>query len=160
VARRHLLSALAALVPLSLPVAAQTGRAYGTPQEARWMLERAIQALRTDEAKALQLFIEGGEGFRQKDLYPFCGGSDGMFSAHPELMGLSMRNMQSKRGPGLGEKLYEIAKEGEIAEVTYYWTRPGSTEILQKVALVTRVGDQVCAVGYYRPVRRGKEAVP
>lgn len=26
--------------------------------------------------------------------------------------------------------------------------------------LVTRVGDQLCAVGYYRPDHRGKEPVP
>ena len=60
----------------------------------------------------------------------------------------------------LGEWLYETAKEDEIGRVTYFWPRPGSTDILQKIALVTRIGDQVCAVGYYRPGHRGKEALP
>jgi len=35
-------------------------------------------------------------------------------------------------------------------EVAYMWPRPGSTEPVQKVTFVTKVGDQVCAVGYYK----------
>ena len=35
-----------------------------------------------------------------------------------------------------------------------------ATDSLQKVALVTRIGEQVCAVSYYRPVRRSREALP
>jgi hypothetical protein len=135
-------------------------RDYGTPRDARMMLERVIGALQTDEDRALQLFIEGAPGFRQADLYPYCGGPDGMFTAHPDLMGSSMRALHDKRGNPLGETLYSVAKEGEIAPVTYYWPRPGSTDVLRKVALVTKIGDQVCAVGYYVPGRRGKEAVP
>jgi signal transduction histidine kinase len=124
------------------------------------MVERVIGALQLDEAKALQMFIAGGPGFREADLYPYCGGPDGMFTAHPELMGQSLRSLRDKRGNAFGERLYAAAEEGEIAFVTYYWTRRGSTEILEKVALVTKIGDQVCAVGYYRPMRRGKEMVP
>ena len=64
------------------------------------------------------------------------------------------------RGNPLGQWLYETAKENQIGRFTYFWPRPGSTDILQKIALVTRIGDQVCAVGYYRPGHRGKEALP
>ena len=133
-------------------------RDFGSPQEALWMLERVIGAMRTDQAKALQLFNEGAAGFRELDLYPYCGNDEGVFTAHPELVGTSMRELRDKRGNPLGEWLYETAKD-EIGRVTY-WPRPGSTDILQKIALVTRIGDQVCAVGYYRPGHRGKEALP
>jgi hypothetical protein len=139
---------------------AQQSRDFGSPEDARFMLERVMGAMRTDPAKAVLLFNEGVPSFREADLYPYCGGADGMFTAHPQLMGTSMRDLRDKRGNPLGQWLYETAKEGEIREVTYYWPRPGSTEILQKVALVTRIGDQVCAVGYYRPGRRGKESLP
>jgi hypothetical protein len=30
------------------------------------------------------------------------------------------------------------------------WPRPGQTDPVQKVVYVTKVGDQVCAVGYYQ----------
>ena len=159
--RQHFAAAtIAAIALVPVSAGAQTARDYGTPRDARLMLERVIGALKTDEAKALHLFIEGAPGFREADLYPYCGGPDGMFTAHPELMGRSLRELRDKRGNPLGQWLYETAKEGEINEVTYYWPRPGSTRVLQKVALVTRIGDQVCAVGYYRPDHRGKEAIP
>ncbi len=123
--RQHLAAATVAaigLVPLS--TGAQTDRDYGTPRDARLMLERVIGALKTDEAKALHLFIEGAPGFREADLYPYCGGPEGMFTAHPALMGSSLRALRDKRGNPLGQWLYETAKEGEIHEVTYYWPRP------------------------------------
>ena len=74
-----------------------------------------------------------------------------MFTAHPELVGTSMRELRDKRGNPLGEWLYETAKEEQAGRVTNFWPRPGSLEILRKVALVTRIGGQVCALGYYRP---------
>jgi hypothetical protein len=156
--RRYLLSIAFAL--LLTPAQAQLSRDFGSPQDALFMLERVIGAMRTDPVKAVRLFNEGAVGFREADLYPYCGGADGTFTAHPDLVGTSMRDLLDKRGHPLGRWLYDTAKEGEINEVTYYWPRPGSTEILQKVALVTRVGDQVCAVGYYRPGHRGKETIP
>jgi hypothetical protein len=155
------LSLSIALAALSaIPAQAQQSRDFGSPQDALLMLERVIGAMRMDQAKALQLFTAGAPGFREADLYPYCGDAAGVFTAHPELAGTSMRDLLDKRGNPLGQWLYETAREGEIGRVTYFWPRPGSTEILQKVALVTRVGDQVCAVGYYRPGHRGKEAIP
>ena len=50
---------------------------YGTPAEAKAMLEKAVAALKVDQAKALQMFTKGEGGFREKDLYPYCGGPDG-----------------------------------------------------------------------------------
>ncbi|EXI75262.1 MAG: hypothetical protein AW07_01163 [Candidatus Accumulibacter sp. SK-11] len=46
--------------------------------------------------------------------------------------------------------MYAAAKDGTISEVTYMWPRPGQTDPVVKVAYVTRIGDQVCAVGYYK----------
>ena len=36
------------------------------------MLEKAVVALKADQAKALQMFTKGEGGFREKDLYPYC----------------------------------------------------------------------------------------
>jgi hypothetical protein len=30
------------------------------------------------------------------------------------------------------------------------WPRPGTTDPVQKISYVTKIGDQVCAVGYYK----------
>ena len=157
--RRFCLFLILAALP-ALPALAQAKRDFGSPQEALWMLERVIGAMRTDQVTALRLINQGAAGFRELDLYPYCGNDEGLFTAHPDLTGTSMRDLRDKRGDPLGEWLYATAKEDAIGRVTYFWPRPGSTDILQKIALVTRIGDQVCAVGYYRPGHRGKEALP
>jgi hypothetical protein len=33
--------------------------------------------------------------------------------------------------------------------VEYVWPRPGETEPLPKTAYITKVGNQICGVGYY-----------
>jgi hypothetical protein len=42
------------------------------------------------------------------------------------------------------------ASEGKMREVTYPWPRPGSVKPLEKHTLYTKVGDQICGVGYYK----------
>ncbi len=145
---KSLLTAAAIPLAFSLTLPA-TAADYGTAEEAKAMLMKAVEALKADEEKALTMFQKGEGGFKDGDLYPFCGGPDGNFTAHPSLTGKSLADLEDKEGKPLGEEIYAIAEEGEIAEVEYMWPRPGETEPIQKTAYVTKVGDQVCAVGYY-----------
>jgi signal transduction histidine kinase len=124
--------------------------AYGTAAEAKAMLEKAAAALKADKAKALAMFAKGEGGFKDRDLYPFFGGPDGNYTAHPTLMGRNMKEMKDKAGKAAGAEIYEVAQAGKINEVSYMWPRPGSETPVQKVSYVTKVGDQVCAVGYYK----------
>lgn len=123
---------------------------FGTPAEARAMLDKAVAAVKADKAAALAQFTKGEGGFKDRDLYPFCGGPDGNFTAHPSLVGKSMKDLKDKAGKALGTELYSSAKDGAVSEVAYAWPRPGSEQPVQKVSYVTRIGDQVCAVGYYK----------
>ena len=123
---------------------------YGTASEAKAMLDKAVAAVKADKAKALGAFASGQGGFKDRDLYPFCGGPDGNFTAHPTLVGKSMKDLKDKTGKALGAEMYQVAKEGAVSEVAYMWPRPGATDPVQKVSFVTKVGDQVCAVGYYK----------
>ena len=52
--------------------------------DARWLLRRAVAAVKADESKALTEFSKGQDGFRTQDLYVFCFGADGKVSAHPD----------------------------------------------------------------------------
>ena len=57
---------------------------FGTAEEAKAMLERAVAAVKKDEAKALDMFDTGEGGFKDRDLYVFCANaSDGILTAHP-----------------------------------------------------------------------------
>ena len=141
-------------VALSVMAVAAIGTAvaaeFGTAAEAKAMLERAGAAVKTDKAKALAMFTKGEGGFKDRDLYVFCGGPDGNFTAHPSLVGKSLKELKDKAGKPLGEQIYKVAQGGKISEVAYMWPRPGSTEPVQKVTFVTKAGDQICAVGYYK----------
>ncbi|WP_227815957.1 cache domain-containing protein [Nitrogeniibacter aestuarii] len=123
---------------------------FGNADEAKAMLQKAVAAISADKATALSQMAKGEAGFADRDLYPFCGGPDGNFTAHPKLTGQSMKGLKDKAGKAIGESFYAVAKEGAIAEVDYVWPRPGGADPVQKVSFVTKVGDQVCAVGYYK----------
>lgn len=145
--------AAACALPMMMFVGVQAADERGTAAEAKTMLDKAVAAVKADEAKALVQFTadakaKGGEFFK-KDLYVFCGGEDGNFSAHPSLVGKSMKSLMDKATPpfAVGEEFYKAAAKG--AEVTYQWPLPGATDPQKKVAIVAQAGKQVCAVGYY-----------
>jgi signal transduction histidine kinase len=124
---------------------------FGTAAEAKAMLEKAVADVKANKSAALAQFAKGEGGYKDRDLYPFCGGPDGNFTAHPTLTGKSLKDLKDKEGKALGEVMYKEAKEGTISEVSYMWPRPGTTEpLVQKVSYFTKVGDQICAVGFYK----------
>jgi signal transduction histidine kinase len=145
--RRYLRRALV-VVSFGFAAVALAGD-FGTAAEAKAMLEKAVAALKASKASSLTMFVKGEGGFKDRDLYVFCGGPDGLFTAHPTLVGKSLKDLKDKAGKPLGEEIYKSAQEGKISEVTYMWPRPGTTDPVKKVSYVTKVGDQVCAVGYY-----------
>ena len=147
---KTIISAACAVTLCASATLALAAGEFGTAAEARAMLDKAVVAVKADKAKALDQFAKGEGGFKDRDLYPFCGGPDGNFTAHPSLNGKSMKDLKDKADQPLGSKFYEQAKEGAVSEVAYQWPRPGSTDPVKKVSLVTKVGDQVCAVGYYQ----------
>ena len=124
---------------------------YGTPEEAKAMLEKAVAAVKEDKAKALDMFNKGEGGFKDRDLYVACANaSDGVVTAHPYLKGEQLKDIKGKKGYPVGQEMMQKATEGEIKEVTYWWPRPGSDTPLEKTAFYTKAGDQICGVGYYK----------
>ncbi|MDX1401188.1 MAG: cache domain-containing protein, partial [Kiloniellales bacterium] len=127
-----------------------SGAEVGTRDEAKAMLERAVAVLKADKDRALDLFTSGDGGFIDRDLYVFCGGPDGMVTAHPYFMGVSIKAFKDKTGMKVGEEIYASAKEGEISEITYKMVQPGGgEEQVDKISFYTKVADQICGVGFY-----------
>jgi hypothetical protein len=125
---------------------------FGTAEEAKSMLERAVAAVKEDKAKALDMFSNGEGGFKDRDLYVWCANaSDGIITATPYWnRGKQLRDIEGKRGAPFGETVMQNATEGTIKETTYWWPRPGTDKPLEKTALYTKIGDQICSVGYYK----------
>ena len=141
---------LSTLSVMAMATSAYAAGEFGTAAEAKAMLDKAVIAVKANKADALAKFTKGEGGFKDRDLYPFCGGPDGNFTAHPTMTGKSMKELKDKTGASMGEDMYKAASEGKVSEVNYMWPRPGTTEPVKKVSYVTKIGDQVCAVGYYK----------
>jgi signal transduction histidine kinase len=137
---------LASALAASTAIAAD----YGSAKEARAMLDKAVAEVKKDKTAALAKFNKGEDGYKDRDLYPFCTNLDGMTTAHPTHKGKNMKELKDKGGKAFGEEIIKVAEEGKVKEVTYMWPKPGQTEPTQKVTYVTKVGDQVCGVGYYK----------
>jgi hypothetical protein len=124
---------------------------YGTAEEARATLDKAVAAVKADKAKALDMFNKGEGGFKDRDLYVFCANaSEGVITAHPTHKGEQLADIKGKKGFPLGQEMMKNATEGKVSEVTYWGPRPGSDKPLEKTSFYTKVGDQICGVGYYK----------
>src|SRR3974390_3487782 len=102
--RTLMIGAVSALT-LSAAALAQQG---GTPQEARAMLDKAVAAVKADQAVALAMFIKGEGGFRDRELYPFCFRiADGKSLAGPKAVpaGTDVRSLKDANRNSYGEAI-------------------------------------------------------
>jgi hypothetical protein len=128
----------------------------GTAEEARVMLDRAVAAMKDNEAAALKAFNDDkNTQFRDRDLYVYCFGmTDGKFTAYnaPFLLGADIRKLKLYGEP-MGQRAFDLAHdspEGTVAVIAYKLPKPGSNTPSPKEAVQTHIGDQACGVAYYK----------
>jgi len=153
--RKLLIGALGAMALMF----STTAFAQGTAADAKAMLDKTVATLKADKAKTLDTINKGEGGFLKGDIYPFCSNvSDDKIVAvaNPnakQLLGTDGRILKDSTGKAYGLELYAAAQkpEGQITEVSYLFPKPGAdTTPVQKVSFVTKVGDLICGVGYYK----------
>jgi hypothetical protein len=144
------------ITALILSIAPASGQQLGTVDQARAMLDRAISALKSNEATALSDFNDpNNEQFHERDLYVFCYDiSDGKITAYesPALLNVDVRTLALKDDP-IGKRVYEAvqnAPEGGMVTIDYKFPKPGTTEPVAKQTVETRIGNQGCGVTYYK----------
>lgn len=120
------------------------------------MLDRAIAALKADEAAALKEFNdENNKQFREHDLYVFCFNvADGNFTAYQSamLLGTDIRELKLADDP-IGQRAYDAvahAPEGSVVTIEYNLPKPGTKKPAVKESIETRAGNQACGVSYYK----------
>jgi hypothetical protein len=143
-------------VMLLWSAAAVGAQQFGTADEARAMLDRAIGVLKSDDATALSQFNDpGNKQFRDHDLYVFCYNmSDGKITAYesPALLNVDIRSLSLRDDP-IGKRTYEAAEnapEGNVVTVDYKLPKPGTTEPAPKQTVEARIGKQSCGVTYFK----------
>jgi hypothetical protein len=129
----------------------------GTAEEARAMLAQAVAAVKADRDLALATINKGEGGYRDRGLYPFCNRiSDGKNVGGPISVvatGTDLNAVKDSTGKLYGLAILAAAQkpEVEITEVSYMLYKPGTTApVFQKVSFVTKVGDLIWGVGYYK----------
>ena len=101
-------SASSAVLALSLTAFAQQSSKYGSAEEAKNMLTKAIAVVKADKTKALDMFNKGEGGFLDRDLYPFCfNKSDGKILADSnpyskQIIGKDVRSLTVAKGKVYG----------------------------------------------------------
>jgi hypothetical protein len=153
--RRILTFALASFVLWS-SAAFAVAQQSGTAAEAKAMLNRAIAALKANEAAALAAFNDkSNKDYHDGDLYVFCFHmNDGMFTAHvnPAMLAKDVRTIKLMGDP-FGQRTFDVIKnapEGTVSAVDYIFPKPGTTNPVPKESYVTRIGNEGCGVGYYK----------
>ena len=126
----------------------------GTESEAKALLDRAVNLMRVDEVVALTMMTIPNGSFHQKDLYPFCFDESGILVSHPYNLGISIKDFVTEDGVKVGEIMLRRAKEGEISKVSYvlpvFANGTLTKDKAKKTSFFTRVGNHVCASGFYR----------
>ncbi len=124
---------------------------HGTEAEATALLDRAIVEVKADAEAAIAKFNDPKGGFRDRDLYVFCANiGDGKTVAHANIVGTDLRTLKDKNDKPFGTEMLDKATEGAITEITYMWPRPEGGEPVEKISRITRLGDRMCGVGYYK----------
>jgi hypothetical protein len=149
--------AMAVLLWTAIASAAPAAPQFGTADEAHAMLERAVAALKDNQATALKAFNdEKNKEFRDRDLYIYCFNvGDGKFTAYQSamLLGVNVREFKLPPNDPVGQRAYDAihdAPEGKFVTLEYQMMKPGTKEPATKQFLETRVGNQGCGVTYFK----------
>jgi hypothetical protein len=152
--RNTLFVSLFATLSLTLTANLASAEQFGTAEEARAMLDRAVTALKSDEAAALRAFSDlNNKQFHDRDLYVSCfNTSNGKFTAFPGsgMIGLDVRAFKFGDDP-IGQRAFDAIQsnpEGAVATMDYNFPKSGKPALKQ--SLETRIGNQGCGVAYYK----------
>jgi hypothetical protein len=130
-ARARSACAIALTAGAAIFATAASAQQFGSADEAKAMLNKAVAAVKADKTKALEMFNKGEGGFLDRDLYPFCiNVSDGKIVAvgNPnakQLLGQDGRALKDAAGKAYGEEIYAAPQkpEGQISEVSYVFSK-------------------------------------
>ena len=127
--------------------------ARATPAQAQAMLGRAVEALRTDRAKAIAAFNRTRGEFSEDDLYVFAVDlADHRFVAHgvnQRLVGTDALSLRDPNGKPIIQQMNDAVSSKDQAELDYVWPNPVTGRIEGKHAYLRKTDGLLVGVGYY-----------
>lgn len=126
-----------------------------TPEQARALRNKAVNALLKDEAGTLKAINRLQGGFLQDDLYVFVVDlNTRRYVAHgtnQRLVNTDFSRIKDPDGKPVGEPMLALMAEQDQGEYTYRWKNPVTEKIENKHAYLRKAGHFLVAVGYYSP---------
>lgn len=128
---------------------------HATPAQARAFLQRAVQAMNTAPQETLAEFEKPDGRFIEDDLYIFVvNAKTGRFVAHgamPRMRGTAGLELRDKNGVPIIQNMMAQVHRQAKGELEYLWKNPLTQRTETKHTLFEAVGDNIIAVGYYKP---------
>lgn len=126
-----------------------------TPEQARALRNKAVNALVKDQAGTLKAINSLQGGFLQDDLYVFVVDLDTQrYVAHGtnlRLVNTDFSKIKDPDGKPVGEPILTLMTEQDQGEYKYRWKNPVTGKVENKHAYVRKTGHFMVAVGYYSP---------
>ncbi|AZE71772.1 Cytochrome c [Pseudomonas synxantha] len=126
-----------------------------TPEQARALRNKAVNALVKDETGTLKAINSLQGGFLQDDLYVFVVDLDTQrYVAHGtnlRLVNTDFGKIKDPDGKPVGEPILKLMAEQDQGEYKYRWKNPVTGKVENKHAYVRKTGHFMVAVGYYSP---------
>ncbi|AZF46832.1 MULTISPECIES: cache domain-containing protein [unclassified Pseudomonas] len=126
-----------------------------TPEQARALRNKAVNALVKDEAGTLKAINSLQGGFLQDDLYVFVVDLDTRrYVAHGtnlRLINTDFAKVKDPDGKPVGEPILQLMTEQDQGEYKYRWKNPVTGKVENKHAYLRKAGRFMVAVGYYSP---------
>ncbi|MDQ0739143.1 cache domain-containing protein [Pseudomonas sp. W4I3] len=126
-----------------------------TPEQARALRNKAVNALVKDEAGTLKAINSLRGGFLQDDLYVFVVDLETRrYVAHGtnlRLINTDFAKVKDPDGKPVGEPILQLMSEQDQGEYKYRWKNPVTGKVENKHAYLRKTGRLMVAVGYYSP---------
>ena len=126
-----------------------------TPEQARALRNKAVDALVKDEAGTLKAINSLQGGFLQDDLYVFVVDlNTGRYVAHGtnlRLINTDFSKIKDPDGKPVGEPILKLMAEQDQGEYKYRWKNPVTGKVENKHAYLRKSGHYMVAVGHYSP---------
>lgn len=126
-----------------------------TPEQARALRNKAVEALVKDETGTLKAINSLQGGFLQDDLYVFVVDlNTRRYVAHGtnlRLINTDFAKIKDPDGKPVGVPILKMMAEQDQGEYKYRWKNPVTGKVENKHTYVRKSGHFMVAVGYYSP---------
>lgn len=127
--------------------------AFGNPEEARAMTERAATLLEAEGPdRAFRAFMDPNGDFIDRDLYVFVIDFHGILIASggfPNSIGAVVADARDRNGRPFIREMLHIAREQDQGWVEYDMIHPCTGEMTPKISFIKRVGPVIIGVGAF-----------